>query len=92
MRLASGRDIGYIPAPIFKAWGQTSKVRRAPDRETHVANTKNITDRTERKAKKRGLRTALKAEFTKLTKDLKRRFRNGETKGLRKFLSEQKSA
>jgi hypothetical protein len=57
-----------------------------------VANTKNISDRAERKAKKRGLRTALKAEFGKLTKDLKRRFRNGETKGLRKFLSEQKSA
>lgn len=57
-----------------------------------MANTKNISDRTERKAKKRGLRTALKAEFTKLTKDLKRRFRNGETKGLRKFISEQKSA
>ena len=57
-----------------------------------MANTKNITDRTERKAKKRGLRTALKAEFYKLTKDLKRRFRNGETKGLRKFIGEQKSA
>ena len=57
-----------------------------------MANTKSITDRTERKAKKRGLRTALKAEFYKLTKDLKRRFRNGETKGLRKFIGEQKSA
>ena len=57
-----------------------------------MANTKNIEDRTARKAKKRGLRTKLKAEFTKLTKELKRRFRNGETKGLRKFLSEQKSA
>ncbi len=61
-------------------------------RDTTVANTKSIKDRTERKAKKRGLRTALKAQFTKLTKDLKRRFRNGETKGLRKFISEQKTA
>ena len=51
-----------------------------------------ISDRTERKAKKRGLRTALKAEFTKMTKDLKRRFRNGEIKGLRKFMAEQKPA
>lgn len=57
-----------------------------------MANTKSITDRTERKAKKRSLRTALKVQFTKMTKDLKRRFRNGEIKGLRKFLSEQKSA
>jgi len=57
-----------------------------------VANTKNITDRKARKAKKRGLRTALKAEFTKMTQDLKRRFRNSELKGLRKFLGETKSA
>jgi len=57
-----------------------------------VANTKNIADRTARKAKKRELRAKLSAVFTKLTKDLKRRFRNGETKGLRKFLGEQKSA
>ena len=57
-----------------------------------MANTKSISDRTERKAKKRGLRTALKAVFTKMTKDLKRRFRNGEIKGLRKFLTEQKPA
>jgi hypothetical protein len=57
-----------------------------------VANTKTITDRTERKSKKRELRTALKAEFAKLKKDEKRRFRNGEIKGLRKFIAEQKSA
>lgn len=57
-----------------------------------MANTKDITDRAERKAKKRELRTALKAEFAKLSKDDKRRFRNGETKGLRKFIEEQKSA
>jgi len=53
-----------------------------------VANTRKITDTTERKAKKRALRKALKAQFAKLTKDQKRRFRNGETKGLRKFIGE----
>ncbi len=57
-----------------------------------MANTKNIQDTTERKAKKRALRTALKATFTKLTKEQKRRFRNGETKGLRKFIAESASA
>jgi hypothetical protein len=58
----------------------------------NVANTRNITDRAERKAQKRVLRTALKAEFAKLKKADKRRFRNGEIKGLRKFIAEQKSA
>jgi len=57
-----------------------------------VANTKSIEDRTARKAKKRELRKALKVEFYKLTKDQKRRFRNGETKGLRKFIGEQAGA
>ena len=57
-----------------------------------MANTHNITDRTERKAKKRALRAALKATFTKLTKEQKRRFRNGETKGLRKFIAESAGA
>jgi hypothetical protein len=57
-----------------------------------VANTKNIQDTAARKAKKRELRTALKAAFTKLTKEQKRRFRNGETKGLRKFIAESASA
>lgn len=53
-----------------------------------MANTKSIENKAERKAKKRTLRTALKAEFYKLTKEAKRRFRNGETKGLRKFIGE----
>ena len=57
-----------------------------------MANTKNIENKTERKAKKRALRTALKAEFRVLTKEQKRRFRNGETKGLRKFIAESASA
>lgn len=57
-----------------------------------MANTKNIENTTERKAKKRALRAALKAKFTALTKEQKRRFRNGETKGLRKFIAESASA
>jgi hypothetical protein len=52
-----------------------------------MANTHNITDRAERKAKKRALRAALKGVFAKLTPDQVRRFRKGETKGLRKFLA-----
>ncbi|MCA9515363.1 MAG: hypothetical protein KC635_10500 [Myxococcales bacterium] len=57
-----------------------------------MANTRNITDKAERKAKKREQRAALKAVFTKLTKDEKRRFRKGETKGLRKWVSENAAA
>ena len=53
-----------------------------------MANTRSITNTTERKAKKRALRKAFKDVFYKLTKDAKRRFRNGETKGLRKFVAE----
>lgn len=78
--LAPGAPIVYITAP------------NPLPREKNVANTKNIQDKTERKAKKRELRTALKAEFTALTKEQKRRFRNGETKGLRKFIAESASA
>lgn len=57
-----------------------------------MANTKSIANKTERKAKKRALRTALKGEFFKLPKEAKRRFRNGETKGLRKFIGESAAA
>lgn len=57
-----------------------------------MANTKSITNTTERKAKKRALRKSLKAEFYALTKEQKRRFRNGEIKGLRKFKAEAASA
>lgn len=57
-----------------------------------MANTKSIENRTERKAKKRTLRKALKAEFYGLTKEQKRRFRNGEIKGLRKFKAEAATA
>lgn len=57
-----------------------------------MANTRSITEVVERKAKKRALRKALKGEFRKLTKDAKRRFRNGEIKGLRKFISEAPAA
>ena len=57
-----------------------------------MANTRKITDTTARKAKKRELRTKLKEVFRKLTKEQKRRFRNGEIKGLRKFLTESSAA
>lgn len=57
-----------------------------------MANTRNIKDKAERKAKKRAQRTALGAEFAKLTKDQKRRFRKGETTGLRKWISENVAA
>jgi len=54
-----------------------------------VANTKNISDRQERKAKKRTLRRGLKVEFGKLNKDQKRRFRKSEIVGLRKWIVEE---
>ncbi len=78
--LAPAWEIVYITAP------------KPLLRETNVANTKNIKDNTARKAAKRALRTAFKAVFTKLTKEQKRRFRNGETKGLRKFVAESATA
>ena len=55
-----------------------------------MANTRNVTDRSERKSKKRALRAALKGVFEKLTPDQVRRFRKSETKGLRKFLASAK--
>ena len=56
-----------------------------------MANTKNITDRQERKGKKRELRRGLKVEFGKLNKDQKRRFRKGEIVGLRKWIGEEQA-
>lgn len=55
-----------------------------------MANTRNIQDTQERKAKKRTLRRALKAVYAKLTEDQLRRFRKAETKSLRKFLASAK--
>ena len=54
-----------------------------------MANTKNITDRTERKAAKRAQRKALKKVLTDLgPKDIKK-FRKSEHTGVRAFLDEQ---
>ena len=73
-------------------------VKRGPERldaldqrGAHVANTKHISDRAERKASKRQQRKALKDLYENLTKDQKRRYRKSETKGLRAWLAEQKS-
>lgn len=56
-----------------------------------MANTKNIADRQERKAKKRELRRGFKVEFGNLNKDQKRRFRKSEISGLRKWIAEELS-
>jgi len=61
-------------------------------RSEPVANTRNIEDRQERKAKKRELRRALKETFARLSQADKRRFRKSETKGLRKWIAENASS
>ena len=56
-----------------------------------MANTKNITDRAERKAAKRTQRKALKKVLTDLgPKDIKK-FRKSEHTGVRAFLAEQEA-
>ena len=54
-----------------------------------MANTKNITDRTERKTAKRTQRKALKQAFLGLGPKDKKKFRKGEQTGLRAFIAEQ---
>ncbi len=54
-----------------------------------MANTKNITDRTERKAAKRAQRKALKQAFVGLGPKDKKKFRKSEHTGLRAFIAEQ---
>ncbi len=54
-----------------------------------MANTKQITDRTERKAAKREQRKAFKQTFTQLSKADKRRYKKSETVGLRKWIAEE---
>lgn len=54
-----------------------------------MANTKNITDRTERKAKKREQRKALKAAYSELSTKQKKAFYKSETTGLRAWIAEQ---
>jgi len=56
-----------------------------------MANTKNITDRAERKAAKRSQRKALKQTFQNLGPKDKKKFRKSEHNGLRAFIAEQNS-
>ena len=54
-----------------------------------MANTKSITDRTERKTAKRAQRKALKATHAGLTTKQKKAYRRSETTGLRAWIAEQ---
>jgi hypothetical protein len=54
-----------------------------------VANTKSITDNTERKSKKRAQRKALKATHAGLSTKAKKAYRKSETSGLRTWIAEQ---
>jgi hypothetical protein len=57
-----------------------------------MANTKNVTDRAERKKLKRGQRKALKEVLGGLTpKDVKK-WRKSEVKGLRAFVAQKEKA
>ncbi len=57
-----------------------------------MANTKNITDRTERKNAKRAQRKALKAVMTGLTVKDRKRFKKSETVGVRRWIAERDAA
>lgn len=57
-----------------------------------MANTKQITDRKERKAAKRTLRKALKKVYTGLGVKDRKRFKKSENKGLRSWIAEQSDA
>ncbi len=54
-----------------------------------MANTKQITDRNERKNAKRGQRKALKSTYTNLSTKDRKAFASSETVGLRAWISEQ---
>ena len=54
-----------------------------------MANTKNITDRTERKVAKRAQRKALKQVHVGLGPKMTKKFRKSDHTGLRAFLTEQ---
>lgn len=59
-----------------------------------MANTKNITDRGERKAKKRAQRKALQGVMNSLTPKQRKKFRKANEEGsigVRKWLAEQES-
>ncbi len=55
-----------------------------------MANTKNITDRSERKAKKREQRKALKGAYSGLSTKEKKAYHKSETTGLRAWMAETK--
>ena len=54
-----------------------------------MANTKQITDRSERKAAKRSQRKALKSAYENLNTKDRKSYAKSETTGLRSWLSEQ---
>ena len=54
-----------------------------------MPNTKNITDRTERKQAKRAQRKAFKATYDGLTIKQRKAFRKSETTGMRTWIAEQ---
>ena len=56
---------------------------------TPMANTKNITDRTERKAAKRAQRKSLKQAHLELSPKDRKKFRKSEQNGIRAFIVEQ---
>ncbi len=56
-----------------------------------MANTKNITDRAERKEAKRNQRKALKQVITGLSPKMNKKFRKSEHTGVRAFLAEQEA-
>ncbi len=56
---------------------------------TPMANTKKITDRSERKAAKRAQRKALKQVHVELGPKANKKFRKSEHTGIRAFVAEQ---
>lgn len=56
-----------------------------------MANTKNITDRTERKTAKRAQRKALKGVLTGLSVKDRKRFKKSESTGVRQWVAERDS-
>jgi hypothetical protein len=57
-----------------------------------MANTKQITDRDERKSAKRDQRRALKGVYTALSTKDRKSYRSSETPGLRAWLSDQEDS
>jgi len=57
-----------------------------------MANTKQITDRNERKSTKRGQRKALKSAYMNLSTKDRKAYTASETVGLRAWMSEQEAS